>query len=117
MDRRKARLRRAGRARFRIRRLGMQRLSVHKTARHIYAQVFSSCGTKVLCSASSLDKHLKDRLRYGGNIDAARLVGTLLGERAKQLGIVRVAFDRSGFKYHGRVKVLADSARAQGMEF
>lgn len=117
MNKRKARLRRAGRGRARIRRLGLERLSVHKTPRHIYAQLFSPCGTKVLVSASTLDRELRENIAYGGNIEAASLVGSLLGKRAKEAGITRVAFDRSGFKYHGRIKALADSAREQGMEF
>lgn len=117
MDKQKARLRRAGRTRARIKQTGLERLAVHKTPRHIYAQVFSPRGTEVLFSASTVDKELKGQLAYGGNIEAASLVGTLLGKRAKKAGVTRVAFDRSGFKYHGRIKALADSARKQGMEF
>lgn len=117
MNKRKARLRRAGRARAHIRRLAVHRLSVHKTPRHIYVQVFSSHGGEVLLSASSLEKSFREEHGYGGNIAAARAVGALIGERARQAGITQVAFDRSGFKYHGRIKALADAARAQGMEF
>ncbi|MEY3017192.1 MAG: hypothetical protein RL336_327 [Pseudomonadota bacterium] len=110
-----ARLRRALRSRMRMRELGVERLTVHRTPRHIYAQVLSADGSKVLAQASSLDKELK--LAVGGNINAAAEIGKLIAERAKAAGISKVAFDRSGFKYHGRVKALADAAREGGLEF
>ena len=115
MDKKSQRLRRARRARFKIRELGAIRLCVHRTPRHIYAQVISADGGQVLASASTLDKDL--RAEAGGNIDAATKVGALLAERAKSAGVIKVAFDRSGFKYHGRVKALAEAAREGGLEF
>jgi len=110
-----SRLRRARRARARIRDLGVYRLSVHRSPRHIYAQVFSPAGDKVLASASTLDSAL--RSGSTGNIDAAAAVGKLVAERAKAAGVEQVAFDRSGYKYHGRIKALADAARESGLEF
>jgi len=110
-----ARLRRALRSRTRMRELGVERLSVHRTPRHIYAQVLSADGSQVLAQASSLDKELK--LANGGNIEAASAIGKLVAERAKAAGISKVAFDRSGFKFHGRVKALADAAREGGLDF
>ena len=110
-----SRLRRARRARVKIRELGVNRLSVHRTPRHIYAQVIAPTGDKVLASASTLDKDLRGGST--GNIDAASRVGKLIAERAKAAGIEKVAFDRSGYKYHGRVKALADAARENGLDF
>ncbi|MGB0966496.1 MAG: 50S ribosomal protein L18 [Litorivicinus sp.] len=115
MDKKSQRLRRARRARFKIRELGAVRLCVHRTPRHIYAQVISADGGQVLAQASTLDKDL--RAETGGNADAATKVGALLAERAKSAGVTKVAFDRSGFKYHGRVKALAEAAREGGLEF
>jgi large subunit ribosomal protein L18 len=97
-----------------MRRLGVTRLSVHRTPRHIYAQVISAEGDKVLASASTLDKEL--RAGATGNIDAAAEVGKLVAQRAKEAGVDKVAFDRGGYKYHGRVKALADAARESGLE-
>jgi len=114
-DKKQSRLRRARRARCKIRELGASRLCVNRTPRHIYAQVISPDGGTVLASASTLDKSL--RAGQTGNVDAAKSVGTLIAERAKEAGITQVAFDRSGFKYHGRVKALADAAREAGLEF
>ena len=110
-----SRLRRARRARARMRGLGMNRLSVHRTPRHIYAQVIAPAGDKVLASASTLDSELRGGAT--GNIAAAAEVGKLVGKRAKEAGIDKVAFDRGGYKYHGRVKALADAARETGLEF
>jgi large subunit ribosomal protein L18 len=110
-----SRLRRARRARTRMRTQGANRLSVHRTPRHIYAQVLAPAGDRVLASASTLDAEL--RKGKTGNIEAAAAVGKLVAERAKEAGIERVAFDRSGYKYHGRVKALADAARESGLEF
>ena len=114
-DKKQTRLRRARRARAKIRELGVTRLSIHRTPRHIYAQLISGDGAKVLASASTLDKDL--RSGKTGNADAAKAVGALIAERAKAAGVSQVAFDRSGFKYHGRVKALADAAREGGLEF
>lgn len=110
-----ARLRRARRARAHMRRLGAVRLCVHRTPRHMYAQVISPNGAEVLATASTLDADL--RAQQTGNASAAARVGSLIAERAKQAGITRVAFDRSGYRYHGRVKALADAAREAGLEF
>ncbi len=110
-----SRLRRARRARAKMRELGVNRLSVHRTPRHIYAQVLAPSGDQVLASASTLDKDLRGGST--GNIAAAAEVGKLVAERAKAAGIDKVAFDRSGYKYHGRVKALADAARENGLDF
>ncbi|WP_041522386.1 50S ribosomal protein L18 [Gilvimarinus agarilyticus] len=114
-DKKQSRLRRARRARAKIRELGANRLSVYRTPRHIYAQIIAQDGASVLASASTLDKSL--RSGKTGNAEAAKAVGELIAERAKAAGITQVAFDRSGFKYHGRVKALADAAREAGLEF
>jgi large subunit ribosomal protein L18 len=98
-----------------MKRLGEVRLSVHRTPRHIYAQVISPEGDKVLASASTLDGTLRSGAT--SNIDAAAEVGKLVAQRAKDAGVEKVAFDRSGYKYHGRVKALADAARESGLEF
>jgi len=110
-----SRLRRARRARSRMRDEGATRLSVHRTPRHIYAQIIAPAGDKVLASASTLDSSL--RSGSTGNIEAAAAVGKLVAERASAAGVARVAFDRGGYKYHGRVKALADAARENGLEF
>jgi len=117
MDKKIARLRRARRTRERIRAVGACRLSVHKTPRHIYATVNDPQGARVLASASSLDKEFRQTLSYGGNVKAATRVGQLVASRAIAAGISKVAFDRSGFKYHGRVKALAEAARENGLSF
>lgn len=110
-----SRLRRAKKTRFKLKALGETRLTVNRTPRHIYAQVISADGNKVLASASTLDKELRQGTT--GNVDAATKVGALIGERAKSAGVSKVAFDRAGFKYHGRIKALADAAREAGLEF
>ena len=117
MNKKQSRIRRATKTRARIREKLLNRLCVHRTPKHVYAQVISPCGSKVLASASTLDKELRTQVKYSGNVEAATLVGKTIAERASKAGITRVAFDRSGFKYHGRVKALADSARENGMEF
>jgi large subunit ribosomal protein L18 len=114
-DKKASRVRRARRARMKIRELGAVRLSVFRTPRHIYAQVFAPDGDRVLASASTLEEALRSGAT--GNIEAAAKVGALVAERAVAAGISKVAFDRAGFKYHGRVKALADAARAGGLEF
>lgn len=111
------RARRFAKTRGVIRRLGANRLCVHRTSQHIYAQVFSPCGSKVLVQASTLDKNLRGELKYGGNKTAASFVGKAIAERCLAAGITEVAFDRSGFKYHGRIKALADAAREGGIQF
>lgn len=117
MDKKLSRMRRAVRARRKIRELGQHRLSVFRTPRHIYAQVISPDGSQVLAAASTVEKDLRDGLKGTGNVDAASAVGKKIAEKAKAAGIEKVAFDRSGFKYHGRVKALADAARENGLQF
>ncbi len=117
MEKKQRRQRRARRTRARIKRLGISRLCVHRTPRHIYAQVIASDGSSVIASASTITKDLRQSLRVTGNIEAATAVGKLIAERAKAAGIERVAFDRSGFRYHGRIKALADAAREAGLNF
>lgn len=114
-DKQAARERRARRSRAKMRELGVYRLCVHRTPRHIYAQIISPAGDRVLASASTLEKELRSGAT--GNADAAATVGRLIAERALAAGITQVGFDRSGFRYHGRVKALADGARASGLEF
>ncbi|MDX5300290.1 MAG: 50S ribosomal protein L18 [Gammaproteobacteria bacterium] len=110
-----SRLRRALKVRTKIRELGANRLCVHRTPRHMYAQITTPDGSSVLVSASTLDKALREGAT--GNVESAKKVGQLLAERAKAAGIEAVAFDRSGFRYHGRVKALADAAREAGLQF
>lgn len=112
-----SRQRRATRARAKIKELGAFRLSVHRTPRHIYAQVIAPNGAEVVASASTLQADVKGSTKYTGNSDAAAVVGKAIAEKAKAAGVTKVAFDRSGFKYHGRVKALADAAREHGLEF
>lgn len=121
-DKKTARLRRGARTRFKIRELGVCRLCVHRTGQHIYAQLITPApvdgqGDKTVAAASTLELALRQSLKNTGNIEAARAVGKAIAEKAKGVGITRVAFDRSGFKYHGRVKALADAARENGLEF
>jgi large subunit ribosomal protein L18 len=117
IDKNQARLRRARKTRLKIAELKSVRLSVHRTNSHIYAQVFTFCGSKVLVSASSLEPEVRKDLGNGGNISAATVIGKLIAERAKKAGIEQVAFDRGGFQYHGRVKALAEAAREAGLKF
>jgi large subunit ribosomal protein L18 len=117
MDKKSARIRRATRSRAKIRQLGEFRLSVHRTPRHIYAQVIAPNGSEVVASASTVQADVKSGLKYTGNAEAAAAVGKTIAEKAKAAGVTKVAFDRSGFKYHGRVKALADAAREAGLEF
>ena len=111
------RQRRAFKSRLHIRELGVARLTVHRTPRHIYAQVFDETGGKVIASASTVQDAVAEGLKYTGNVEAARAVGRAIAERAKAAGVTKVAFDRAGFMYHGRVKALADAAREGGLEF
>jgi large subunit ribosomal protein L18 len=117
MDKKQTRLRRARRTRAHIRDIGATRLCIHKTPRHIYAQIISPEGNAVLASASTLDRDVRKDVEKTGGAAAATVVGKVVAERAKAAGIARVAFDRSGFKYHGRVKALAEAARESGLEF
>jgi large subunit ribosomal protein L18 len=117
IDKNPARLRRARQTRLKIREVGAVRLTVHRTNFHIYAQLMSAAGDKVLASASSLEKDVRGEMKSGGNRQAAELVGRRIAEKAKAAGIEQVAFDRAGYRYHGRVKALADAARAGGLKF
>jgi len=118
MDKKSARIRRARRARAKIRELGVHRLSVHRTPQHIYAQVIAPNGSQVVASASTVDKEVRAQISgSAGNAGAAKIVGKVVAERCKAAGVERVAFDRSGFQYHGRVKALADAARENGLKF
>ncbi len=117
MDKKATRLRRARRTRAKINELAMPRLTVHRTPRHIYAQIIAANGSEVLASASTVQAELKSKLKNTGNTDAAVAVGKAVAEKAKAAGVTSVAFDRSGFKYHGRVKALADAAREAGLQF
>ena len=117
MDKKRARLRRARRTRMRIRELGAHRLCIYRTPRHIYAQIIAPSGGEIVASASTLDAEIKGTADYGGNIAAAAVVGKAIAERGRKAGVETVAFDRSGFRYHGRLKALADAAREGGLTF
>ena len=116
MDKKQSRIRRARRSRARIKTLGANRLCVHRTPRHIYAQIIDSTGSKVLASASTVETEVRSQLKNGGNKDAAIAIGKRIAEKAKAAGVEQVAFDRSGFAYHGRIKALADAARENGLK-
>jgi large subunit ribosomal protein L18 len=117
LTKRQTRLRRATRSRAKIKELAALRLSVHRTPQHIYAQIIGADGSTVLAAASTVQKDVRGDLKSTGNIAAAQSVGRAIAERAKAKGIAKVAFDRSGFMYHGRVKALAEAAREAGLEF
>ncbi|MGB8338114.1 MAG: 50S ribosomal protein L18 [Burkholderiales bacterium] len=117
VDKTQARLRRAKPTRAKIAELKAVRLSIHRTNLHIYAQIIDSTGSKVLASASSIEPEVRKQLGNGGNIKAAAVIGKRIAEKAKLAGVSQVAFDRSGFRYHGRVKALADAAREAGLTF
>ncbi|MGB5625639.1 MAG: 50S ribosomal protein L18 [Woeseiaceae bacterium] len=117
MDKKQNRLRRARRGRAKIRELEATRLTIHRTPRHIYAQVIGAHNNQVLASASTLEAEVRKGVKSGGNVEAAAIVGARIAEKAKAAGIDTVAFDRSGFRYHGRVKALADAAREAGLKF
>ena len=117
LDKKQNRLRRARKARAKISQLEVNRLTVHRTPRHIYAQVIGPDGGTVLVSASTLEQEVRKGVKTGGNVEAASIVGARIAEKAKAAGIDTVAFDRSGFRYHGRVKALAAAAREAGLKF
>ena len=117
LSKKERRLRRAVKTRAHIRDLGLARLTVHRTPRHIYAQVIDAAGTRVIAAASTLQTAVRSDLKGTGNIDAAKAVGRTIAERTRAAGVTKVAFDRAGFQYHGRVKALADAAREAGLEF
>jgi large subunit ribosomal protein L18 len=117
LDSKQRRQRRAIKVRLHIRDLGVARLTVHRTPRHIYAQVFDSTGATVLAAASTVQDAVSEGLKGTGNVDAAKAVGREIAARARAAGVEKVAFDRSGFRYHGRIKALADAAREAGLDF
>ena len=111
------RLRRARKTRAKIAELKVTRLSVHRTNTHIYAQIIAESGDKVIVSASTVEADVRKKIKNGGNVEAAAVIGKLIAEKAKKAGVTTVAFDRSGYKYHGRIKALADAARENGLSF
>ena len=117
MNKDESRQRRARQTRIRIAEELANRLTVSRSNSHSSAKVYSSCGTKVLASASSMEKELRQAIKNGGNTDAAAQIGKLVAERAVKAGVVDVAFDRSGHRYHGRIKALAEAAREAGLKF
>lgn len=117
MDKKTSRLRRAVATRKKIAELRVHRLAVHRTNLHIYANIISPEGDRILVSASSMEPEVRKELTNGGNAAAAAIIGKRVAEKAKEAGIETVAFDRSGFRYHGRVKALADAAREAGLKF
>jgi large subunit ribosomal protein L18 len=117
LNKNEARQRRARKTRARIAEQKTVRLAIHRTNLHIYAQVISADGGKVLASASTLEAEVRKSVGNGGNTAAAAVVGKRIAEKAKSAGVTAVAFDRSGNKYHGRIKALADAAREHGLQF
>ena len=117
LDKKQNRLRRARKARSRIKDLTVNRLSIHRTPRHIYAQVIAPDGGTVIASASTVEQEVRKNTKGTGNVEAAAIIGARIAEKAKAAGVDTVAFDRSGFRYHGRVKALADAAREAGLKF
>jgi large subunit ribosomal protein L18 len=117
MNKKEARVRRARKTRVRIAEQRATRLTVGRSNSHIYAQLIAPDGDKVLASASTLEADVRKELKNGGNKAAAAVIGKRIAERGKALGIDAVAFDRAGFRFHGRVKALADAAREGGLKF
>jgi large subunit ribosomal protein L18 len=117
MNRKEARQRRSRKTRVRIAEQRATRLVVHRTNDHIYAQIIAATRDRVLASASTLEPEIRAQVKTGGNVAAAAVIGKRIAEKAKQAGVTEVAFDRSGFKYHGRIKALADAAREAGLQF
>lgn len=117
MDKKATRLRRAKKVRAKVAAQNIARLCVHRTPKHIYAQLISADGATVIASSSTVQADIKKEAGFGGNKEAAKIVGKVIAEKAKAAGVESVAFDRSGFKYHGRIQELADSARANGLKF
>ena len=111
------RYRRAKKTRSKIKEQNLPRLSVHRTSQHIYAQIIAETGDRVIASASTVEADVRKKVKNGGNIEAAAVIGKLIAEKAKKAGVTTVAFDRSGYKYHGRIKALADAARENGLSF
>ncbi len=116
-DKNQERIRRSRRTRYQIKQVQAVRLTVHRSNGHIYAQVIDATGSKVLASASTVEPEVRKSLKNGGNVEAAVVIGKRIAEKARQVGVEAVAFDRSGYRYHGRVKALADAARENGLKF
>jgi len=116
-DKNTERIRRSRRTRYQIKKVEAIRLTVHRSNTHIYAQVIDATGSKVLASASTVEPEVRETCKNGGNVAAAAVIGKRIAEKAKQAGVEAVAFDRSGYRYHGRVKALADAARENGLKF
>ncbi|MFN3617589.1 MAG: 50S ribosomal protein L18 [Aquabacterium sp.] len=117
LSKKEQRLRRARQTRVRIALQGAVRLTVTRSNLHIYANVISGDGSKVLASASTAEKEVREQIKHGGNTEAAALIGKRIAEKAKAAGVEKVAFDRAGYQYHGRIKALADAAREAGLQF
>ncbi|MBT7408847.1 MAG: 50S ribosomal protein L18 [Methylococcales bacterium] len=117
MNKKKGRIKRSIKTRKKISILNVNRLTIHRTSKHMYAQIISPCGSKVIACANTLQKKIIEQIEYSGNKNAAAVVGENIAKLAIESGITSVAFDRSGFKYHGRVKALADAARENGLKF
>ncbi|MFI4847244.1 MAG: 50S ribosomal protein L18 [Candidatus Makana argininalis] len=117
MKKKKLRLKRSKKTRFKIKSLNSIRLTIHKTSKHIYAQIISSNNSKVLVSASTVEKKIKNKIKITGNKNAAMKIGEIIAKRSINKNIKQISFDRSGFKYHGRIKLLADYARKYGLIF
>ncbi|MFI4846974.1 MAG: 50S ribosomal protein L18 [Candidatus Makana argininalis] len=117
MKKKKKRLKRSKKTRLKIKLLNLTKLTIHKTSKHIYAQIISSNNSKVLTSASTLEKNIKKTIKITGNKNAAKKIGEIIAKRSINKNIKKISFDRSGFKYHGRIKSLADSARKNGLIF
>jgi large subunit ribosomal protein L18 len=117
MDKKFRRLRRARKTRAKIAELGAIRLCVHRSNTHIYAQLIDATGGHVLTAASTAEKEVREQVKNGASVEAAKLIGQRIAEKAKQLGVAKVSFDRSGFAFHGRVKALAEMAREHGLQF
>lgn len=117
MDKKSTRLKRALKLRSKIKKFDVNRLTVHRTSQHIYAQVLSTDGKSTLASASTVQSDIRGSVKNTSNVEAAIEVGKLIAQKALAAGVTEVAFDRSGFKYHGRVKALADAAREAGLKF
>jgi len=117
MDKKASRIRRATKARRKIAELGAIRLCIHRTPRHVYAQIIAASGSEIIASASTVEKAIRDQVKNTGNSEAAAVIGKTIAERALEKGVSEVAFDRSGFQYHGRVAALAEAAREAGLKF
>jgi len=117
MDKKQSRIRRGASGRMKIKSLAKVRLCVHRTPRHIYAQIISGDSSTTIVSASTIEKEVREKMKYTGNVSSAEVIGELIAKRALAKGVEEVAFDRAGFKYHGRVKALAESARKSGLKF